>query len=134
MTWYPKYNLYASDGLTLVYPFEFILSDNSPQDQYNYTEITGFRGQGSFIINGAVQPWDLELTFFLNQKGYENIIAAMDSLQTTVAFNTSYVLKIDRTISTTQNYNVKRILPIQWADTKRVNYQKGVITFRVNSW
>ena len=134
MTWYPKYKLYAADGLTLVYPFTYILSDNSPQDALRFTEITGFRGQGSIIIGGSTQPWDIQLTFFLCATDYASLISAMDSVESTIALNTPYVLKIDRTISTTKDYNVKRIAPIQWEDTNRVRYQKGVITLRVNSW
>lgn len=134
MSWFPKYNLYASNGSTLIYPFEFILSDNSPIDAFQFTEITGFRGQGSIIIGGSTQPWDLTLTFFLRGTDYADLIANMDEVESIIVLNTQYVLKIDRTISTTKNYNVKRIAPIQWADTNRVRYQKGIITFRVNSW
>jgi len=134
MTWFPKYNLYASDGLTLIYQFIYTLEDNSPQDSLRFTEITGFRGQGSIIIGGSTQPWDLEMTFFLTAIDYADLIAKMDSVETTILMNTPYVLKIDRTISTTKNYNVKRIAPIRWENTKRVRYQKGIITFRVNSW
>ena len=94
----------------------------------------GFRGQGSIIIGGSTQPWDIDLTFFLRGANYETLIANMDSLESTIALNTPYVLKIDRTIAATKDYNVKRITPIRWEDTKRVKYQKGVITFRVNSW
>jgi len=134
MTWFPKYKLYASDGLTPVYFFDYILSDNSPQDNYQFTEITGFRGQGSLIIPGSIQPWDISLDFYLSYKPYTSLIAAMDLLQSTIVFNTPYVLKIDRTPTTTVDYNVKRISPISWEKTNRVSFQKGTITFRVNSW
>lgn len=134
MPWYPRYKLYASDGLTLVYPFDYILSDNSPQDALRFTEITGFRGQGSLIIGGSTQPWDLQLTFFLWKIDYASLIAAMDSVESTIVMNTPYILKIDRTISTTKDYHVKRIAPLSWEDTKRVKYQKGNIILRVNSW
>lgn len=134
MSWFPRYKLYASDGLTLVYPFDYILSDNSPQDSLRFTEITGFRGQGSLIIGGSTQPWDLQLTFFLCKTDYTSLIAAMDSVESTIAMNIPYILKIDRTISTTKDYHVKRLTPILWDDTKRVKYQKGNIFFRVNSW
>ena len=134
MSWFPKYKIYAADGITLVYPFQYILSDNSPINTLRFTEITGFRGQGSIIVLGSTQPWDLQLTFFLCNSNYDTLIAAMDSVESTIALGTPYVLKIDRTISTTKDYNVKRLTPIQWEDTKRVRYQKGVITFRVNSW
>ena len=134
MTWYPKYKLYASDGLTLVYSFAYILADNSPQDALRFTEISGFRGQGSIIIGGSTQPWDIELTFFLQGTDYSDLISKMDSVETTILMNTPYLLKIDRTISTTKNYNVKRITSIKWENTQRVHYQKGTIQFRVNSW
>jgi len=134
MTWFPKYNLYAADGLTLIYAFQYTLSDNSPQDAVRFTEITGFRGQGSIIIGGSTQPWDITLTFFLTGTDYSDLIAKMDSVQSSIVLNTPYVLKIDRTISTTQNYNVKRIAPIIWEDTKRIRYQRGTITFRCDSW
>ena len=77
MPWYPKYNLYAANGSTLVYAFQYILSDNSPQDSLRFTEITGFRGQGSIIIPGSTQPWDLQLTFFLRNADYASLIAAI---------------------------------------------------------
>jgi len=134
MSWFPKYKIYAADGITLVYPFQYILSDNSPINTLRFTEITGFRGQGSIIVLGSTQPWDLQLTFFLCNTNYETLITAMDSIESTIVLGTPYVLKIDRTISTTKDYNVKRLTPIQWEDTNRVRYQKGVITFRVNSW
>jgi hypothetical protein len=134
MSWYPKYKLYAADGITSVYPFQYILSDNSPINTLRFTEITGFRGQGSIIVPGSTQPWDLQLTFFLCNTDYASLIAAMDSIESTIALGTPYVLKIDRTISTTKDYNVKRLTPIVWEDTKRVRYQRGVIQFRVNSW
>lgn len=134
MTWRPGYNLYAADGLTLVYPFQYTLSDNSPQDAVRFTEITGFRGQGSIIIGGSTQPWDLTLTFFLTGTDYADLIDKMDEVQDTIELNTPYVLTIDRTISTIQNYNVKRISPIIWEDTKRIRYQRGTITFRVDAW
>jgi len=134
MSWFPKYKLYASNGSSLIYSFQYILSDNSPQDSLRFTEITGFRGQGSIIIPGSTQPWDLQLTFFLCNADYATLIAAMDSVESTIVLGTPYVLKIDRTISTTKDYNVKRLTPIVWEDTNRVRYQKGTIQFRVNSW
>jgi len=134
MVWYPKYNLYAADSLTLVYAFDYILSDNSPITTNKFTEITGFRGQGSLIIGGSIQPWDIELTFGLLGTDYASLISKMDSIESTIVLNTAYVLKIDRTISTTKNYNVKRLSPIIWESTNRTRFQKGTITFRVNSW
>lgn len=134
MSWYPKYNLYLSDGLTLAYAFDYILSDNSPINTKRYTEITGFRGQGSLIISGSTQPWDLELSFFLCADDYTSLMTKMDGIESSIALHTAYVLKIDRSLYLTKNYNVKRLVPIVWENTNRVRYQRGTIIFRVNSW
>jgi hypothetical protein len=134
MPWYPKYKLYASDGITLVHQFEAVIADNSPSDPTRYTEVEGIRGQGSIIIAGSLQAWDLSLTIHLHAADYAALIAKMDSLESTIVPMTPYVLKIDRTISTTKDYNVKRISPISWDDSKRFSYINGVITFRVLSW
>jgi len=130
----PSYKLYASDGSTLVYTFNFVTADNGPQDPFRFTEINGMRGQGSIIVPGSESAWDLNLDFWLIGANYEALIALMDSLQSTIVFNTKYVLKIDRTPSTTVNYNVKRITPIKWDASSRYYSQKGTISFRVGSW
>jgi len=134
MSWFPKYNLYASNGSSLIYHFDYIQNENGPQDPFNNTEITGFRGQGSLIIPGSLSSWDLSLDFCLVGTDYQDLISKMDSLESTIVMNTAYVLKIDRTPSTTKNYNVKRIVPIQWQSGYRLTLQKGIITLRVNSW
>lgn len=135
MAFYPKYKLYASDGLTLVYTFNYITAENGPSDPIRYTEISGIRGQGSLIVPGSSSSWDLELDFYLCAANYEAVIAAMDSLESTIVMNTKYVLKIGRTLSTTKDYNVKRIVPIRWdTNSRRIRSQKGTITFRVNAW
>jgi hypothetical protein len=134
MTYYPDYKLYATDGITLVYAFDYITSDNSPKTPSRFTEISGIRGQGSIIIGGSEESWDLILRFFLRGIDYADLISKMDSIESTIIFNTPYILKIGRTISTTKNYNVKRIEPITWDDTKRVKFQFGTIVFRVGTW
>jgi hypothetical protein len=134
MVWRPSYNLYASNGSTLIYSFNYVQNDNSPNDTLKYTEISGIRGNGSIIIPGSQNVWDLELQLFFKGTDYQDLIAQMDSIQSTIVLGTPYILKIDRTISTTQSYNVKRLVPIRWDASYRNFYQKGVISFRVNSW
>jgi len=134
MVWYPKYRLYENDGSTLVYTFTVQPPDNSPQDPMRFTEISGSRGVGSIIVPGSDASWNLNLRFILQGADYADLIAQMDTLQSTIVKNTEYILKIDRTISTTENYNVKRLIPIDWADSRRVKIQKGTIIFLVKSW
>jgi len=134
MSWYPKYQLYTSDELSLVYAFDYITSENSPQDPIKYTEISGVRGQGSIIVSGSNEAWDLSLKFFLCGTDYTDLISKMDSLESTIVKNTPYVLKIGRTISTTKNYKVKRLQPIVWETSQRVKFTFGTIIFRVDTW
>ena len=131
-----KYILYASNGTTPVYTFPYVQSDNSPQDPKSFVEITGLRGVGSIVIPGSTQPWDLTLSFILTANDYEGLIALMDALQTTIAQQTKYVLKIDRTSGgTTQSYNVMRLSPFQFLDIDfRNNTEEVTINLRVNSW
>jgi hypothetical protein len=133
MSWYPTYKLYANDGLTLVYTF-ITTSDNSPSDPIRFFEVTGSRGQGSIIVPGSKASWDLQLRFHLSGSNYQDVIAKIDLVESLIVPNTEYILKIQRTPSTTKDYNVKRIAPIQWDDDKRLFFQKGLITFRALSW
>lgn len=134
MTWHPQYNLYASNGLTLVYSFSAVISDNSPQDPMKGYEVEGSRGQGSIHVPGSTSSWDLSLRFHLHAVDYQALIALMDTIQSTIAMNTNYILKIDRTPSTTVSYNVMRKQPISWDSDKRITYQFGTIIFRANAW
>jgi hypothetical protein len=134
MTWHPQYNLYASDGLTLVYAFNAIIDDNSPQDPMKGYEVEGSRGQGSIHVPGSAASWDLSLRFHLHANDYQALIVLMDTIQSTIVMNTKYILKIDRTPSSTVSYNVMRKQPISWDSDKRITYQFGNIIFRVNSW
>jgi len=134
MAWIPSYKLYASDGVTLVYTFDAVTRDNSPKDAKKGYEIEGFRGEGSVHVSGSEASWNLILDFYLQGDGYQALIAKMDTILSTIQTDTKYVLKIDRTPSTTQNYNVMRKQSIEWTDTKRIKFQKGTITFRVNTW
>ena len=134
MDWSPSYKLYASDGLTLVYTFQYVQNDNGPQDPLKFTEIKGIRGQGSIIIAGSDDSWDSKLQFILIGKNYQDLIAQMNALQSTIVKKTPYILKVDLTPSTTQDYNVMRVMPIDWEPSQRFYSQKGTISFKVNSW
>ncbi len=131
-----KYRLYDSTGLSLVYTIPLVQTDNGPQDPKDFVEIEGLRGVGSIIITGSTQAWDLELTFILQGTDYQDLIAQMDALETTIVPQTKYLLKIDRTASTTKNYNVMRLKPFEFleGDDFRNTYQEVKVIFRVNSW
>lgn len=134
MSFVPDYKIYASDNATLVYTINNVINDNSPQDSEQFIEHTNLRAKGSVIVEGGQAPWNLELQFVLRGTSYEDLIAKMDSIQSTIALNTSYYIKIGRTSTTTQDYKVKRLQPIQWENSKRTRFIYGTLILRVNSW
>ena len=131
----PTYVVWNSTETAQIYTIPFVQADNSPQDPGKFVLLNSFRGQGNIVVDGGNSaPWDLVLDFVLQGTDYEDLIAKMDAIENTILKNTKYVLKIDRTSSTTKDYNVKRIEPIVWGNDRRTTIQHGTITFKVNSW
>lgn len=138
MATFPRFRLYESDGSTLVYEFEKVLDINDFQDPSTFTEHTSLRGEGSIISIGSNEPWDLTLAFLLIEEDYEALVAEMQNVIDSIDKFTKYILKVDTTTGgSTKDYKVKRLTSIAWPNTsrkKRVDFQRGQITFRVDSW
>jgi len=136
MSFVPSYVLWNSTGTAIIYTIPLVHRDTSPQDPFKFVELESLRGQGSIIIPGSTNaPWDLELDFYLQGSDYEDLIAKIDGMESTIVKNTKYVWKIGRTASTTKDYKVKRLVPILWdTNSKRTRFQRGTIILRVNSW
>jgi len=131
----PDFVLWNSTETGIIYQIPNVTRTNEPQDPGRFIEIESLRGQGSIIIPGAdPAPWDLELDFVLCGTDYEDIIDQIDEIESTIVKNTKYVLKIDRTSTTTKDYKVKRLQPIIWESSKRISTQRGTLVLRVNSW
>lgn len=135
---FPRYRLYEDDGTTLVYEFDFVTDEQgSFQDPQDSVEIVGLRGQGSIIIPGSQESFDIVITFLLKGTDYADLVSQMNDSVSSIEQFTKYVLKIDLTPSTTQDYNVQRIKTITWPldfNQKRVNLQKGICILRANTW
>lgn len=134
---FPRFRLYDSTGVTVIYEFDCVTDINDFQDPINYVEHSSLRGQGSIISEGSQEPWDLNLTFVLRDEDYEGLVAQIDSLLTTIIKNTKYVLKVDLTSSTTKSYKVKRLQSFEFPlnnNKKRVTFQTVNIIFRVDAW
>lgn len=140
MSWTPEFKLYASDGVTLVYTFPVVQATNAPQSPKKVVEHQGQRGKGSIIIDGGEAPWDLTIRGILTTEedigadAYKDLISKMDTLESSVALNTQYVLHIDKTESTYYSYNVKRIQPITYETGLRINAQEYEVILRANCW
>lgn len=139
MSTFPRYRLYESDGTTLVYDFENVLDDKGIfEDPTNFIEHVALRGQGAINIEGSTSPFDITLNFVLFGTDYEDLVAKMLSVKSTIDQNTKYILKVQLTTGgSTEDFKVKRLTSIQWPNSrnsKRVRIQDGTITLRVNTW
>ena len=130
--------LYASDGVSLAYTFDTVQDTNLPRASSKKSLIMEtVRSKGCIVIDGGDDYWELTLDCTLSAANYEAIIAAIDALETAVTLQTAFVLKFDKTSTTTYSYNVKRINEIEWLgvrEDKRLYIQKYRITFLANSW
>jgi len=128
------FQLFASDGTTPAYLFPTVFSANYPHTEKNLIEHTNVRGKGSIVIDGGDSSWDIILKGVLFAANYEALTVLIDGMES-VALNTPYVLKINKTVNTYYSYNVKRIVPIEWqVDNLRTNFMEYSIVFRVLSW
>lgn len=137
MAGFPRFRLYAADGVTLVYEFVNVTDIDDFADPTDSVEHTSLRGQGSIITEGSDAPWDLPLDFVLIGEDYEDLSAQIINVKNTIVKFTKYILKVDVTTGTTQDYKVMRLqtfeFPIQ-GNKKRINFQHVKVNFRVDSW
>jgi len=135
MSFVPKFQLYDSAGTTLLYTFPVVQESNHPFTSSKAVEIESQRGKGSILIDGGQESWDLTFRGVLSADNYEELVPKMDELDSTVALNTPYILKIGKTATTNYEYKIKRVLSIIWGVTNfRNNFIEYTITLRVNCW
>lgn len=135
MSWNPSFKLYNSVGDTLLYTFPVVIYTNLPHGQNkNSVVIEGTRGKGCIIIDGGDSSWDLIIRGVITGDNYQEIVTAMDALNTAVAMNTAYKLRVDKSPSTYYEYNVKRIQRINYPESLRTSHQIYEITLKSNSW
>mgnify|MGYP001251275721 CR=1 FL=1 len=135
MTWKPSFILYAANGTTPVYTFEHV--QNLPDwqtDNPSNIEITNLRSQGSINIPGGDKSADLNIQGVLIAANYEALTTAVFALTAAVVANTNFILKIDKSPSTTDSIRVKRVVGIKWEESKRLTMIKYTVTFRTLSW
>lgn len=138
MSFTPQFRLYAADGTTLIYTFTYVQNITDFQDPAKFVEHESLRGQGSIIIPGSDAAYDLTIQFILQGVDYSDLVSKINTLKSTITKFTKYVLKVDLTISTTQDYKVMRLNPISFPiesnTNKRVTLQRVEMTLRVNTW
>lgn len=133
-TFIPRFKLYDTDGTTLKYTFLAVQSTNAPQSINRNSVVEGIRGKGCIVIPGSEASWDLYITGILLDNNYENLTGKIDALEAAVVLHTPYILKIDKTLSTSYSYHVKRISAIEYPDNLRTNNQEYKIVFKTSAW
>jgi len=134
MSFTPKFLLYSSDGITLVYTFPIVQMTNAPQSVKRNVIVEGIRGKGCIIIDGGETSWDLHIRGIFKADNYTDITTLIDALETAVPVQTKFVLKIERSISTVYQYNVIRTESIEYPESLRTDSQTYEVVFRVNAW
>lgn len=129
----PTFKLYnSSDVYIMTLPAVFYT--NAPQTIKKYTEVSGIRGTGSIIIPGSDDNWNIIIKGVLNGDNYEEIVTVMDNLESNFVALTPYYIKLDKSAITQYSYKVKRLVPIEYPESLRTNFQEYMITARVNAW
>lgn len=134
---FPRFRLYETDGITLVYEFDCVTNINDWQDPSTFVEHSSLRGQGSHISEGSQESWDLVLDFILQGDDYEDLVSQIESLQTAIPKFERFILKVDKTPSLTKDYKVMRVNSFIMnlsRKKKRVNIQDVQVIFKVDVW
>jgi hypothetical protein len=134
-----KFKLYDSTGITLIYTFPCVQRTNAPQSKGRYIGIEGVRGTGKLVIPAGTESWDLEIEGVLyidpaSGEDYEDLVKLIDKLETDIALNTPYYLRIEKTSSTYYEYKVKRLESIDYPESLRKVNQRYICRFSVNAW
>jgi len=135
MTWHPTFKLYASDGVTPIYEFQYVQNIVGwPDDAPSNIEITNLRSQGSINIPGGLKSYDITLDGIIIGIDYSDLTTNIFSLKSSVAPNTNYILRLDKSPSTYEDIRVVRIGRIDLKDSNRTTFQKYAVTFRALAW
>jgi len=134
MVWVPSFKIYDTDGITLEYTFDAVTYTNAPRTVEEVIPVTNVRSKGSLFVEGGETAWELDMNFILLADDYEAVVVKMDALETAIPFNTAFLLRFDKTVSTFYEYKIKRLAPFVYNESLRNKIQKASVTFTVNSW
>jgi len=134
MSWIPSFKLYQSDGATLLYTLPNVITINTPSDTPSFVEIDNLRSQGSIVIPGGDKSYDITIQGIIEASDYASLESLKYTMRDTIVNNTRYVLKIDKTQSTTEDIKVMRLQPITWDRTNTRTYCYYTLVLRAGCW
>lgn len=134
----PTFKLYNSSD-SYLYLFPLVNYTNAPQSSKKNTIISGKRGKGCIIIEGAEEEWDLIIHGVFTGENYTEITQKIDELEGFLTPLTPLKIKIEKndpseTGATVYEYNIKRIEPIAYPESLRTNFQEYQIIVKSNAW
>jgi hypothetical protein len=128
------FKLYASNGSTLLYTFPVVFEANYPHTEKKVIEHESVRSKGSIIVDGGESSWDLVIKGVFLSTDYNAMITAIAAMESAVALNTAYYIKITDGV-TTYSYKVKRIVPIEYeTGSLKTTASEYQVILRVNCW
>ena len=137
MSFVPTAKIYASDGVTLVYNIgNMVDAKGWPNDEEPHSIALGnLRSQGEIIIPAGNRAFDVVITGRLSAANYTALMTAFNLLQSTIAVNTKYYLKIDTSDSTTDDIKCMRLIKIEIVNTNKMNtWLYYDLILRCNTW
>ena len=134
MAFIPQFKLYQSDGATLLYHLEYIITTNYPNENPSSVQLSNLRSSKGIIIPGGNKNFELSFGGVLIGTDYTNLQTKIATMKSTILANTPYVLKIDTSVSSTDDINVTRVSPIIFEESRRTKFQYYTINLLGNSW
>ena len=134
----PQAKIYNSNGVDLIYNIGYMLKDYTtgwPDDENpNQVALTNLRSQGEIVIPAGSLASEIVIAGRLTASDYDNLIAAYNTLKSTIVANTRYYLKIDLTGATTDDIKVIRKRKIEIIRTNWRNWLWYSVPLTKNAW
>lgn len=135
--------LWNSSADSLIYEFPLVQNHNFPLGGVSKSiKKTNFRSQGEIIIPGGIEAVEGFVDFILIGDEYTEIASAIETLESTIDFNTPYILRVHTDVNTYFNqanggYKVKRLKDFEYGNREQDlmnNKQDVTVRFDVHSW
>jgi len=120
------------------YTFPYLQELDDEQEGMKATVIKGKRGDGSIVIPGGKESQVITATGYLIANGYEDLTSLMATMRQNVTTNIGILTLKHRegagAWSTDWSYTVRRISPINFAQSMRLDIQEYSVKFLVLSY
>lgn len=134
MAFIPQFKLYQSDGVTLLYHLEYIITTNYPNENPSSVQLINLRSSKGIVIPGGNKNFELTFRGVLIGTDYTDLQSKIATMKSTILVNTPYVLKIDTSVTETDDINVMRVSPIVFEEGRRTKFQYYNLNLMANSW